>query len=447
MCEKNCEFIGYDKETKKSQCNCEVKTSIKDFSTVVRDKDKLLNNFIDFKSTMNFDIVFCVKTLFCVDGIKNNIGSYVLLLIITINIANSILFPIIGYKNILSIINNIIKVINKENIRNINIDNENKYNDKNITDYIEEKEKAIGKTNKLYLKQSTLKNNRIINFEKYDNNSINLNLTDNINSNFKIKINTPNNINSHNQNNGLKNTNAVMVQKETKNKRNNINNSNYTDNEINSLDFNIAVKIDKRSYLQYYISLLKTKHIAIFTFYTKNDNNSRIIKLTIFLFSFALLYTVNSLFFQDSTMHRIYEDYGAFNFVFQLPQIIYSTIISSVISLVVKNLSLTEKQISGIKKTRDISKKNTKIKCLKIKLILFFILIFILLGLFWYYLSCFGAVYKDTQIHLLKDTLISFGCSLIYPFGLNLIPGILRVPALKRRNKILYAISTVIQML
>ena len=203
---------------------------------------------------------------------------------------------------------------------------------------------------------------QIIKFEKFDNNSINLNLTENnINSNIKIKINTPNNIKSYSQNNGQKNINKNMNQKENNNK------SNYTDNEINSSDFNEAVKIDKRSYSQYYISLLKTKHSLIFKFYTKNDNNSRIIKITLFLFSFALLYTVNSLFFQDSTMHKIYEDYGEYNFLFQLPQILYSTIISAIISLVVKILSLTESQISEIKKSKDIIKKKTKIKCLKVK--------------------------------------------------------------------------------
>ena len=48
----------------------------------------------------------------------------------------------------------------------------------------------------------------------------------------------------------------------------------------------------------------------------------------------------------------------------------------------------------------------------------------------------FGAIYKNTQIHLLKDTLVSFGLSLIYPFGIYLLPGLFRIPALSnRKNK------------
>ena len=30
---------------------------------------------------------------------------------------------------------------------------------------------------------------------------------------------------------------------------------------------------------------------------------------------------------------------------------------------------------------------------------------------------------------------MSFGISMLYPFGLNLLPGILRIPALRAKNK------------
>ena len=232
---------------------------------------------------------------------------------------------------------------------------------------------------------------------------------------------------------------------------------NYTDNEINSLIFNEALKIDKRTYFQYYISLLRTKHLLIFSFYTNNDYNPRIIKIIIFLFSFALLYTVNSLFFQDSTMHKIYEDYGKYNFILQLPQILYSTIISFIFTFIIKNLSLIEKKIIEIKKKKDINisnsdKLNNIMKSIKIKFIIFFFLSFLFFIMFWYYLSCFGAVYKNTQIHLLKDTIISLILSFIYPFGINLLPGLLRIPALKSRNKgskykYLYNLSKFIQII
>lgn len=63
---------------------------------------------------------------------------------------------------------------------------------------------------------------------------------------------------------------------------------------------------------------------------------------------------------------------------------------------------------------------------------------------FWYFISGFCAVYKNTQLILIENTLISFLISMISPFGTNLLPGFFRIPALraKKKNKsCLYKIS------
>ena len=62
----------------------------------------------------------------------------------------------------------------------------------------------------------------------------------------------------------------------------------------------------------------------------------------------------------------------------------------------------------------------------------------------------FCAIYRNTQTHLIKDTLISFGLSLLYPFLFYLIPGFFRIPALsKEKNKrnYLYIVSKLLQMI
>ena len=72
---------------------------------------------------------------------------------------------------------------------------------------------------------------------------------------------------------------------------------------------------------------------------------------------------------------------------------------------------------------------------LTIKFILYFIISFLFLLFFWYYISIFGVIYRNTQMHLLKDTLISFGLSSIIPFMYYLLPGIFRIPALSKTSK------------
>ena len=160
------------------------------------------------------------------------------------------------------------------------------------------------------------------------------------------------------------------------------------------------------------------------------------------------------MFFNDDTMHKIYEDKGSFNFVYQLPQIIYSSLISIIINAILKLLALSEGDILAYKSTEEKKdlheKKNELNKKLQIKFLLYFIISNILVLFFWYYLSMFCAIYVNTQIHLIKDTLISYGLSQIYPFGIYLFPGIFRIPSLsnhKAKREILYIISKLIQLI
>ena len=152
-------------------------------------------------------------------------------------------------------------------------------------------------------------------------------------------------------------------------------------------------------------------------------------------------------------MHNIYESKGSFNIEYQLPKIVYSTLISIFLNTVLKSLALSNSGILKFKKNKnkkDVNERGENLKNkLSIKFILYFIISFIFLLFFWYYISMFGAIYRNTQFHLLKDTLISFGFSLFYPFGIYLIPGLFRIPALsdpKKNKECLYKFSKILQI-
>ena len=103
------------------------------------------------------------------------------------------------------------------------------------------------------------------------------------------------------------------------------------------------------------------------------------------------------------------------------------------------------------KNKNDVSKRKEKlIFSLKIKVLVYFVISFLFLLCFWYYVSMFGAIYRNTQVHLLKDTLISFTISMITPFIINLLPGLFRIPALsnkKEKKECLYKFSKILQLL
>ena len=228
----------------------------------------------------------------------------------------------------------------------------------------------------------------------------------------------------------------------------------YNIDEMNDLSYNLALNYDKRTFCQYYISLIKVKHNLLFSFYNYDDYNSRIIKIDLFFIGFIMDYVVNALIFNDEAMHKIYEDKGIFDWDTQIPISIYSFLISAILNFPLSLLGLSNDNIIAFKqnlKNIGIQKRSKKlIFCLKLKLILYFFISFIFLLIFWYYISMFGIIYKNTQYHLLKDTLISFIISMIEPFLIYLLPGFFRIPSLsnpKKKRKCLYNFSKIFQLI
>ena len=453
ICESNCDYGGYNSELGKAICECNVKIKIPLMSEIVVNKDLLKSKFVDIKNIINLKIMKCYNILFTSEGLLYNIGSYIFMAIIFLNIILLIVFILRGNKNLCDEIYEIYKV-NKSYKKGGIMNN-------NTNSII----KTRGNTRKKKCKNKKKKRNKKSDKKKKNNSDIkdppkkkNINEIYNDSkiiklSSSEIKLKISQKIINYKDSNS-NNISILNSKKEARKKikKNNKNAIYYSDYEFNGLNYSEALKHDKRTYPQYYFSLLRMKYSVIFTFCSSKDYNSREIKINLFLFIFSLYFTINSLFFNDSTMHKIFIDKGSFNFIYQIPQIIYSSIISIIINSIVTYLSLSEKSIIQLKKDPFITEKKVinLINCLKVKFFLFFVIEFTLLLLFWYYLSCFCAVYKNTQIHLIKDTLISFGLSLVYPLLLYLIPGVFRIPALrakKANKKCLYKFSKMLQLI
>ena len=75
-----------------------------------------------------------------------------------------------------------------------------------------------------------------------------------------------------------------------------INKKSLTEYEMNFLNYELALRLDKRTYWQYYWSLLKQKHLILFTFLPVNDFNLSSLKIALFILSFSLYFTINGFF-------------------------------------------------------------------------------------------------------------------------------------------------------
>jgi hypothetical protein len=153
-------------------------------------------------------------------------------------------------------------------------------------------------------------------------------------------------------------------------------------------------------------------------------------------------------------MHTIYENQGKYDFIYFIPKILFSFFAAYYITILIKIIFLSERNITQIRRQSTLSlaytfSDKTK-KNLVIKYTLFFIIGIAFLVFFWMLLSSFGAVYPNTQMFIFKNTLISFSTSLVYPFFTSVFPCIFRMCSLNSSNKdkeYLYKVSKFLQIL
>ena len=398
LCQKECTYLNYNSTQKKSVCQCEIKNKMNLISEIMSDPDKLstlpISNETSTSSSLNS--IKCTKNLFTKEGLKNNISSYILLLIIFIFLLSIILFMKCGYPLLENDINEIIRFKQKElKIKKSAIDlikHENKKNKK-------QKKNSFRKrtTNFQFPPKKRSLNlmgpNDLSNRNNY-NKGNNINNKNYSGSRLKIKGGTTSNelnLNMNlkiNKNNKYLKTNSKEVNKNKEMK--------FTDFEINYFSYKKALNFDKRNYCEYYKSLLRMKHPIIFSFAPIKDYNTFIIKVNLFFFSFSIYYAVNLLFFTNEIIHQIYETGGDYEIKYFITKIIYSFIIAHFISNLIKFIFLSERNILKIKEITTLDQLyNTteKVKrTLVIKYTIFFILGIIFLVFFWMFLSSFGAV-------------------------------------------------------
>jgi hypothetical protein len=224
----------------------------------------------------------------------------------------------------------------------------------------------------------------------------------------------------------------------------------YNDDELNLLDYKHALKYDKRCCCAYYYSILKYSNLILFTFVVGDDYNLRIVKICLFIFSFAMYLTFNCLLFNNSSMRKIYENNGVLGLLDSLPRIIASSLISTIILFFLKKLCLGKNGVREIRNESKIENVRESIKsflcCLKCRIWIYFNFSLIFLIVFWYFVSAFCIIYSNTQWIIIKDTLISFAIGFIYPFFLCFIPTIFRNCGLCCKCECCYCCSKICQL-
>ena len=491
-CQDGCEYSSYSKDTGHLKCECSVvDQDIQTQTTNNKFNEKIiLSSFYDVIKYSNYKLFKCYKIVFDKNKLKYNYGSYIFIVYFILYIIFNFFFYARGFYYIKIYSTKIfysrdnVTIIKPNNKRkrksNFNIYSPKKGNfppkkkksSRTVNEFnktnseksviLHQNLKGINKDINVLNKKNPktrnsviiLNNNKTSFLESYNKLDSNSRKKSKKRANEKIiKFNKKDKMNMYDISNNIKNKNIKKEEDGFSFFRGN----NFVDFELNELEYKKAIEYDKRSFLRYYWSLIRREHLIFFTFFSYNDYNILSVKLSKCIFAIATDFALNVVFFFDDTMSKIYLDYGKYNFIALIPQAIYSTVVSEALDVFLRYLCLTEKAMYRIKKIEKNRKKNLMndeffkiLKCIKIKLFVYFALTHILFAVYWYFVSAFCAVYKNTQMILFKDSFVSLFLSLLYPFGLYLLPTSFRIISLrdkKKSLKCLYKSSDIIPLI
>ncbi len=192
----------------------------------------------------------------------------------------------------------------------------------------------------------------------------------------------------------------------------------YDENEINDLDFDDAVRHDKRNCCQMFWYTLKQRQMIINTFFAIDQLKPFSIKLLVMIFTFTCYFVINAFFYNEDYISNELNAEGQSLLEYLLAsseRIIYTFFVGGLISVVVGILFSTDKKIEDAKEKYEKNKILLKgeisriYKCNNVIIIVFTIFQFIVMTIFTIYIFCFCYVYPNSTISWVKSSLIIIG--------------------------------------
>ena len=127
----------------------------------------------------------------------------------------------------------------------------------------------------------------------------------------------------------------------------------YLETSPDEMEFDDAIKRDKRKFCEYFCDIIKERQSLAYTFIASDPINTRMIKLILFSLNIVLYFVVNGLFFSESFISELYnineEDETFFSFIPRtIDKIMYTAMVSLFIGYLTGFFFLEEQKVKGI---------------------------------------------------------------------------------------------------
>jgi hypothetical protein len=231
---------------------------------------------------------------------------------------------------------------------------------------------------------------------------------------------------------------------------------NYLSTSPDEMEYDDAIKRDKRSFCVYFLDIIQEKQSFAYTFIASDPINTRMIKFILFLLNIDLYFVVNGLFFSETYISDLYYTDESketfFSFVPRtIDKVLYTTIVAIFIGYLTDFFFLDEKKIKGIfkreKDNRLILRRTITMLIGEIqkRYIAFIIMVFFILIISLYYILCFTYVYPKTQIEWIKSSIMIIIIMQILSLLKCLFEAIFRTSSFKCESEKLYKLSKIFE--
>lgn len=220
----------------------------------------------------------------------------------------------------------------------------------------------------------------------------------------------------------------------------------YNVYNLNNLPFSKAKKYDNRGSFEAFSYTFVNKQIFLRLFFPISKYESKSFNLSLALFSFLLLFELNTLFYSPSFISYIFRSHRKFPF----ERILLNAFCSLLIEIVIFKMILLsasdnfyiETAITEVKCKEDLFQiLDRRLAKRRRKNTLLFIIFIVISALFLFHISIFPAMYPNNQKYLYIQCWISFALSFIFYILVSFVITLIRFLGMTLNSYSLYSFS------
>ena len=216
------------------------------------------------------------------------------------------------------------------------------------------------------------------------------------------------------------------------------------------MDYDDAIRRDKRTFCIYYYEKIQSEQIILNTFFKTEILRPMPVKIMLLVLQIDLYFFINGLFYNEEYVTKIFElekdslSNQAYRF---FDNLFYAFLVGVIINYIIEFFFIQEKKLrTTLKREKDnllVLKYEMIqiIKDLEKRFLSFIIISFIISVFIWYHISCFNNIYSHMKKEWLIFSVLIIVCIQVLSLITSFIETVLRFLSFRFKSEKLFKLS------